>query len=234
MVDRRAVEGDGFSGLHLARVARHGGRNLLEATFVPVVLFYSALWTIGVWGALWIALAYTWGAIAVKSARGKRVPGILVLGAVGVTVRTVLAMASGSMFVYFLQPTVSAFAIGVAFCGSVALGRPLAMRLAADFCPITPELQARPAVRRLCNRLSLLWGGVNLVNALVAIWLLTTQPVATYVWTKTVMSMGLTGIAATISITAGLRLARAEGLLPERRIVLLGIDADAPLAFAAA
>ena len=39
--------------------------------------------------------------------------------------------------------------------------------------------QLRPAVRRLCNRLSLLWGALNIVNGLMTIWLLTSQPVAT-------------------------------------------------------
>ena len=222
----------GETKLGLKRIARHAGRNLAEATFLPMAIFYTALLTIGVWGALWVALAYTWGAVVLKSVRGKRVPGILVLGAIGLTVRTAIAMASGSVFVYFLQPTLTAFVVGAAFCASVALGRPLAARLAGDFCPLTPEVLARPAARRLCNRLSLLWGGVNLLNALLAIWLLTSQPVATFLWTKTVMSLTLTGIAAAISITSGLRLARAEGVIPERRTVVV-LAGEPALAFAA-
>jgi intracellular septation protein A len=219
--------------MRLAEIARHAGRNLLEATVVPLILFYLALWSVGVWGALWVALAWTWGAIARRSLRGRRVPGILVLGAVGLTVRTALALASGSVFVYFLQPTLSAVAIGGAFCGSVLLGRPLVCRLAADFCPMTPAVQARPAVRRLCNRLSLLWGAMNLLNAGIALWLLSTQSIGTFMVTKTIVSTSMTGIATVISITAAIRVGRAEGLFGHRDAPLVPAPLPAP-AFALA
>jgi intracellular septation protein A len=211
-------------------VARHAGRNLLEATFAPLAIFYVALWTVGVWGALWAALAWTWGAVAVRSATGRRVPGILVLGAVGLAVRTGLAMASGSVFVYFLQPTLSALAIGLAFFVSVVIGKPLICRLAGDFCPVPDEAMARPSVQRLFNRLSLLWGAINILNAVLAIWLLTSQPVETFLWTKTVMSLTLTGFATLITVTSATRLARAEGFMPERTTIIV---AEPALVFAA-
>jgi intracellular septation protein A len=202
-----------------ARIARHAGRNLVEATIVPLVLFYAALWLVGVWGALWVALAWTWGAIAVRSARGRRVPGILLLGAIGLTVRTGLAMASGSVFIYFLQPTLTAFAIGIAFCGSVVIGRPLVARLAGDFCPLPAEARTRPAVRQLFNQLCWLWGCLNFLNALGALWLLTHQSLDTFLWAKTVMSVGMTSVGALVSIVAAVRVGRAEGILPDRPFI---------------
>jgi len=225
---------DGVRVVSMRRIARHAGRNLLEATIAPVVLFYVSMAIVGVWGALWVALIYTWGAIALRSATGQRIPGILVLGAVSVTARTALAMASGSVFVYFLQPTLSAFVLGFAFCSSVALRRPLAARLAADFCPLDADVAARPAVRRLCNRLSLLWGALNIVNGLMTIWLLTSQPVATFLWTKTVLSMSLTAVAATISIAAALRVGRAEGIFGRRGTLIRFADPTPSLDLAVA
>ena len=36
----------------------------MEATFIPLVLFYAFLWTAGVWGALVAALVWSYGALA--------------------------------------------------------------------------------------------------------------------------------------------------------------------------
>src|SRR4051812_40355204 len=88
----------------LRRLVRHAAPRLLEATIVPLVLFYASLWLIGLGAALVAALAWCYGALAWRLLTGRRVTGVLVLGAAGLTVRTILAVASGSAFVYFLQP----------------------------------------------------------------------------------------------------------------------------------
>ena len=38
-------------------------------------------------------------------------------------------------------------------------------RMAVDFCPIAPEVAARPGVVRLFTGLTALWAGVNLASA---------------------------------------------------------------------
>src|ERR1700736_4694680 len=81
-------------------VARRGGPHLLEATFVPAVLFYCCL----VWGGLTLAyvtaLGWMYSALVRRLVRRRKVPIILVLGVVGITVRTAMALASGSTFIY--------------------------------------------------------------------------------------------------------------------------------------
>ena len=116
----------------LRTMARHALPHLFEATLIPLALFYVALWYSGVWVALFAALSWSYLAIVRRILIGQRIPGLLVLGAVGLTVRTVVAMASGSVFVYFLQPSLTTVAVGGAFLLSVPAGRPLAQRLSAD------------------------------------------------------------------------------------------------------
>src|SRR5438270_10401659 len=179
----------------LRTMARHAVPHLIEATFIPLVLFYTFLWTAGVWGALIAALAWSWCAIIRRVVTGQRLPGILVLGTLGITARTVAAFASGSVFVYFLQPTLTTIAIAGAFLLSVPAGRPLAERLAHDFVPLEPEVLGLPAVQRVFIRITLLWAFVNLANAIVSIVLLMSQPVGTFVAVKTVGGMLLVGAA---------------------------------------
>ena len=179
----------------LRTMARHAVPHLIEATFIPLVLFYTFLWTAGVWGALIAALAWSWCAIIRRVVTGQRIPGILVLGTLGITARTVAAFASGSVFVYFLQPSLTTIAIAGAFLLSVPAGRPLAERLAHDFVPLEPEVMRLPGVKRVFIRITLLWAFVNLANAVVSITLLMSQPVGTFVAAKTIGGMVLVAAA---------------------------------------
>ena len=183
----------------LFTLARHAGHQILEATLIPLVLFYGALSVVGIWGALIVALAWSYTAIARRLLTGQRVPGILVLGAFGITARTVLAFATGSVFVYFLQPTLTTAGIAGLFLLSLPTGRPLAQRLAADFCPLSSGFLAHPPVQKFFSRLTVLWGGVQLANAAVTIGLLLSQPVHTYLWAKSIASLVLTGTAIGVS-----------------------------------
>jgi intracellular septation protein A len=196
----------------LRAFALHAVPHLVEATFVPLIVFYLAIWTVGIWGALAAALVWSYGALVRRAVTGRRIPGILAIGAALLTIRTIIALASGSVFIYFLQPTLGTVVVAGAFLVSVPAGRPLAERLAADFLPIPPELLARPYMRRFFIRISLLWAFVNLTNAAVTIWLLVTTSIATFVVAKTFVSLGATATAIGLSTWWFLRSMRRHGV----------------------
>src|SRR5262245_10718519 len=183
----------------LRALARHALPNLVEATVVPLLVFYAALWLVGVWGGLIGALVWSYTAIVRRLVMGRPVPGLLVLGVIGLTARTVVAALSGSVFVYFLQPTLTTVLIAGVFLASVPAGRPIAERLAGDFCPLPATFIGSPPVRRFFARITVLWAFVQLANAALSIWLLITQPVGTYVLAKSVTSWGLTIAAVGLS-----------------------------------
>ena len=184
----------------LGRLARHALPHLVEATFIPLVLFYTGMWALGIHGALGFALAWNYGALLRRVVTGRRVPGVLLLGTLTLTARTVIAVASGSVFLYFLQPTLGTIAVGATFLRSVPAGRPLAQRLAADFCPLPDELVGHPRTRAFFARISLLWAFVNLGNAAVTLWLLFSQSVTVYVVSTKLISLAFTASAIAISI----------------------------------
>ena len=141
---------------HLLAVARHVIPRVIESTIIPLGLFLLGLHLIGVWGAMFAGLGYVYSAIAVRLVLGRRVPGILLIGALTLSVRTVIAMASHSTVVYFLQPSLGTIVVAAAFLLSVPIGRPLAGRLAADFCPLSREVHGNRHVRDFFRRISLL------------------------------------------------------------------------------
>ncbi len=186
----------------MAALARHAAPHILEATLIPLGLFYGGLHLLGLWGALLAALIWSYTSLLRRLVTRRRVPGMLVLGIVGLTARTGLALVTGSAFLYFLQPMLGTGLIASVFIGSVLLGRPLALRLAVDFLPLPEALLANDLVRRFFQRISLLWAAVFLVNAGLSMWLLVSQSLATFLWTRTVASLVLTGGAVAVSTWA--------------------------------
>ncbi len=109
------------------------------------------------------------------------------------TARSVVALvSSGSLFVYFLQPSLGTALLGAAFLLSVPLGCPLAEKLAYDFVPLPASFFGRPKVRQLFVRISLLWALVSLLNAAGSVALLVNVPIATFLAAKTGYSWALT------------------------------------------
>ncbi len=179
-------------------VVRHALPNVVMGKIVPVAVFLSFLQFAGTVGALLAALAWSFGVVFYRKATGQTVPGLIIVSTIGLLAKTVLALATGSLVVYFLQPTISTALVGFAFLFSVPMGRPLAARLANDFCPFDPETAEHPMLQLFFTRLSLLWAATSLINASVTLWLLFTQSTTTFVVIKSFMGPSFT--AATLGI----------------------------------
>jgi intracellular septation protein A len=183
----------------LRALARHAVPRVLEGTVIPLALFVLTLRVLGVWGAMAVGLVWGYGLIGLRLLFRRRVPGVVLLGTATFTVRTLLAVLSHSTFIYFLQPTLGTAAIAGAFLLSVPLDRPLAGRLADDFCPLPADIRTNAHVRQFFRQISLLWAFIGAVNVTVTLWLLFTQSIGTYVVAKTAASSGLTVSAIIIS-----------------------------------
>jgi hypothetical protein len=205
-------------GCHLARwpivqtVARRTFPRLVEASLIPAVLLYLVVAFFNLELGMIAVLAWTYGAVARRRWKGLPVPALLVLATIGVTVRTAVALGSGSALVYFLQPIGTTVAVALLFLVSVAIGRPVVGWLAADFFPFTPEVARLPAVIRLFRDLTILWSVVQLLKAATTLAMLETMSVSNFVAFRTLATLVLTVSGIALTITWSLRIARREGL----------------------
>ena len=197
----------------LTTVIRRVALSLLIACVIPAALFYATFAIVGVWTAIMVALAWSYGAIAWRAVTGRRTSGLLLLTALLLTARTALALLTDSTFLYFLQPIISDGVVATAFLLSLVSARPMVARLAGDFYPMDHELSVRPRVKRLFRNLTLMWAALGLGKALMTLWLLQSTSLATFVLVKsiTVLAINLLAAAATIALAAFV--ARQEGLL---------------------
>jgi len=199
---------------HLNAILKRVGVNLWLACVMPAALFTFVLFRLGVTAALITALAWSYSAIGWQLATRRRRSGLLILAATVVTVKTVVALASGSTFLYFLQPVATDFMLGTVFIVSLASTRPVVARMAGDFYPMNDELAQRPRIRQLFKRLTLMWGLLCVGKAAMTLWLLQSQSLHTFVVVKSASVLSINGAAITVTIGAALLVARHEGLLP--------------------
>ncbi len=134
-------------------------------------------------------MLWLYAAVASRWVRHRPVPPLLVLGAIGITVRTTVAVASGSTFFYFAQPVLGSLVVGCVFLVSIAVGRPMVQALALEFWPLTPDMLAHPAVGRLLRRLTFLWAGINLAIGASTFTLLILLPLPLFVAVKQVVGV---------------------------------------------
>jgi hypothetical protein len=196
----------------LKMVGRRSLPSLIEATIIPAVIFYVFLVTVGPAAAMLAALSWSYGAVFRRLISGHRIPGVLQLAVVGLTVRTIVGIIGGT-FMYFLQPIATTVALALVFLGSLLFGRPMIARMASDFCPLSPDIAGRPAVTKLFSGLTLLWAGAHLLSAGTTFAMLVSLPTTTFVALKSFVSLAITISAVVFTVSWSIRIARAENLI---------------------
>jgi hypothetical protein len=200
----------------LSAVVRHLTFSLLTATIIPTVLFYLFLVAGNVWMALLAAMTWCYAALAWRVGTKQRTSALLWITLVGLTIKTGFAFASGSTFVYFLQPLLADAAVALIFLVSLLSARPIVARLAADFYPMDADLAGRPRIQRLFWRLTLLWSAICAVKAIVLLWALQSVSTTSFVAVKTVVGPTAAIAGAALTVFLAVRVARHEGLLHPR------------------
>jgi intracellular septation protein A len=193
-------------------MARYALPNILEGTVWPFVMFYVFLWATNVWGALLAALAYSYIGVARKLMRGERVSGLLAITTLTLTVRTILGLASGSVVVYFLQPSLAKAALAAVLLFSLTGKEPLLVKLARDFVPLSEDVMTRPCVRRFFVHATVLWVVLLLVHSGLATYVLLNESVSFYVAFKSVLNLVVKGGGIALSFAWFVFIARSNGM----------------------
>jgi hypothetical protein len=194
-------------------ILKHLSLSLLVANVVPGALFYVCLRLGSMWIALIAALAWCYGVIGWRIATKRRTSGLMLLTVVGLAAKTMLAFASGSTYIYFLQPAANDAIVAVLFLLSLATTRPVVARLAGDFYPMSAEVAARPRIQRLFRHLTVFWAVLCLTKSGVTVWLLESLPPVQFVAIKSILVLAIVIGGVALTFEAARRVAKIEGLL---------------------
>ncbi|SFK80977.1 VC0807 family protein [Amycolatopsis sacchari] len=191
---------------------RQGAKHLLESTVVPLGLFYLLLTLVGFDGGLIAALSWSLLAVVRRVVRREPIPAVLLLTTGLLVARTVLGLVTGSVFLYFLQPTLQNFLIAFVLVASLPFGRPFIAKLADDFCAFPAAFSKHPRIEQLFRRLSLLWALVFLTNGVTTLWILARESVGNFLLVSTAGSWSVVGAAIVVSLLWFRRVLRGEGI----------------------
>jgi hypothetical protein len=197
----------------LKGVAARAAASLATAVVVPAALFAVTLMIVDIDAAVIVALAWMASAMCWRWATKRPVSGLLVLTLVIMAIRTAFTLATGNTFVYFVQPVFADATVATIFLGSLLTARPIVARIAPDFYPVDDVLAARPRIRRLFRRLTLLWGLVIVAKASLTLWLLLSLSTVNFVLIKGSAIISLTLLAAGATLALSAVVGRQEGLL---------------------
>ena len=136
----------------------------LREGFLPLGAFYAGLQLDGL-GAGIVASAAASLVVYLFERRAGRNALLVRLSLAFVAVQSIVGLVSNSTTVYLAQPVLIAFAWGVAFLVSAALGRPLAGTLAGAWYPFPRWLRESPEFKRVFGIESLVWGGYFLARS---------------------------------------------------------------------
>jgi uncharacterized membrane protein len=149
---------------HLIEVGRVGkviGNAVLmltEAVLIPTAILYVAIRTVGAVPGLIGVIGWCLGTMGVRWVLGRRVPSTLLLVIGMLVLRTSIALATTSVWLYLLQPIAASVLMSFLFIGSALIGRPVTQRLARDFVHLPELLLADRRVRRMFVEVALIWG----------------------------------------------------------------------------
>lgn len=201
--------------IHLGALSsqlQHVIRHLFETVLAPLGLFWLLLTLTNLTGGLLAALG--WGLVAVlwRLVTRSPIPVVLLLTTGLLVIRTIIGYTTGSVFLYFLQPTLQNFVIAFVLLATLRLRRPLIARLADDFCAFPMALTSNLRVQRFFKRVSLLWALVFLTNGITTLWVLAQASVGQFLMVSTAGSFTLVTTAVLVSLLWFRRELRGAGI----------------------
>src|SRR5690348_7477745 len=148
-----------------ARLALTAGWNLAESLGLPLVA-YAVGGRLGGQGAgMAAAAAIVWLTAAVRKVLTGRVPGLLVISGLVLTLQAVLVLATGSVLLFLLQFPVANLALCIVFAWTAPTGRPLVAKLAAEVVALRQPSAAPPGLDRFFRTVTWLWAGIFAASA---------------------------------------------------------------------
>jgi intracellular septation protein A len=202
--------------IHLGELPAHlraAARHLFEVALAPLGLFYLLLTVSSLANGLWAALGWTLAALLWRVVMRSPIPMMLLVTTGILVVRTVVGLVTGSVVLYFAQPTLQNFLFAAALLLTLPLRRPLIARLAGDFCALPATLTEIPGVRRFFQQVSLLWAVVFALNGAGTLWTLTNASLSDFLVVTTAGSYTLVAVAASASLLWLRRALRREAIL---------------------
>jgi hypothetical protein len=180
------------------QLLRTAGWNLAESFGLPTVGYAVAAWLAGRDAGLWAMLAAIWVTAIIRKLATGSVPSLVLISMVVLTVQTVAAIVTGSLWIFLVHFPLANLGLCLLFARTARGHSPIAARLAAEVIGLRCPPIHQPRLHSFFQHVTVLWAGVFLLLAVTLGALLATVPVAIYVpvWAATTVTLIAIGIGA--------------------------------------
>jgi hypothetical protein len=180
------------------QLLRTAGWNLAESFGLPTVGYAVAAWLAGRDAGLWAMLAAIWVTAIIRKLATGSVPSLVLISMVVLTVQTVAAIVTGSLWIFLVHFPLANLGLCLLFARTARGHSPIAARLAAEVIGLRCPPIHQPRLHSFFQHVTVLWAGVFLLLAVTLGALLATVPVAIYVpvWAATTVTLIAVGIGA--------------------------------------
>jgi hypothetical protein len=176
------------------------GWNLAESFGLPTGAYVLAAWLGGRDAGLWAMLAAIWFTACLRKLVTKSVPGLVTISLIVLTVQTLAAIVTGSLWIFLLHFPLANLGLCLLFARTAGGRSPIAARLAAEVIGLRCPPCHERGMHRFFQGVTVLWASVFLLLAIGLGTLLATIPVSIYVpvWAVTTIVLIAAGIGVSI------------------------------------
>ena len=195
-----------------ARLALTAGWNLAESLGLPLLAYAVGERLGGQGPGMAAAAAMAWLTAAIRKVLTGRVPGLLLISGLVLTLQAVLVLATGSVLLFLLQFPVANLALCILFARTAPTGRPLVARLAAEVVALRQPSATHPGLDSFFRRVTWLWAGIFAASAIGLAVLLAAVPTPVFLLLTTVVTVAGVAAGTLASVLWFIRILRRCGL----------------------
>ena len=187
------------------------GWNLAESLGLPVTGYLIGARLGGQGAGMVTATVVVWLTAAVRKARTRTVPGLLLISALVLTLQTVLVVATGSVLFFLLQFPLANLALCVLFARTAPTRKPLVAQLAAEVVALR-QPSRHPGLHRFFQGATWLWAGIFAASTIGLAVALAFEPVQLFLLLTTAVTVGGVVAGTVLSALWFARVLRRSGL----------------------
>lgn len=174
-----------------ARLLRTTGWSLTESAGLPIGALALAGWLWGRNAGLIAGVVVVWIIAIIRKIHSGSVPSLVLISVVVLTLQTVLAVATGQVWIFLLHFPVANLFLCIVFARTARGPNPIVAQLASEVVDLRQPPSPSPGLLRFFQDATWLWAAIFLVLAVCMGALLATQSTATFLLLATVSTVVL-------------------------------------------
>jgi hypothetical protein len=195
-----------------ARLALTAGWNLAESLGLPLAAYAIGARLGGQGAGMAAAAGMVWLTAIARKVLAGRIPCLLVVSGLVLTLQAALVLATGSVLLFLLQFPLANLALCVLFARTATAGQPLVARLAAEVVALRQPSAAHPGLDRFFRGVTWLWAGIFAASTIGLVILLAVEPVPVFLLFTTVVTVAGVAVGTVLSVLWFVRMLRRCGL----------------------